>query len=172
MTRDGEGSDRELQDAVVRLADGMRRRGWHLCTAESCTGGYLAKVMTDLAGSSEWFECGFVTYSNAAKSRQLGVSPDTLQTQGAVSEAVVNEMAAGALRASGTDVAVAVSGVAGPGGGSEEKPVGTVWLAWGMRGRATVARRFRFHGDRARVRHQAVVAGVAGLLRLLDGQRP
>lgn len=172
MTGEGEGGDRELHDAVVRLADGMRGRRWRLCTAESCTGGYLAKVMTDLAGSSEWFECGFVTYSNAAKSRQLGVSPDTLQAHGAVSEAVVNEMVAGALRAGGTEVAVAVSGVAGPGGGSEDKPVGTVWLAWGVRGRPTVARRFQFHGDRARVRHQAVVAAVAGLVRVLDGRRP
>lgn len=172
MTGEGEGGDRELHDAVVRLADGMRGRRWRLCTAESCTGGYLAKVMTDLAGSSEWFECGFVTYSNAAKSRQLGVSPDTLQAHGAVSEAVVNEMVAGALRAGGTEVAVAVSGVAGPGGGSEDKPVGTVWLAWGVRGQPTVARRFRFHGDRARVRHQAVVAAVAGLIRVLDGRRP
>ena len=172
LTDDGQGGDRELSGAVRRVAEGMRRRGWRLCTAESCTGGYLAKALTDLAGSSAWFECGFVTYSNIAKRRQLGVSPGTLQTHGAVSEVVVKEMAAGALRASGADVVVAVSGVAGPGGGSEDKPVGTVWLAWGLRGRAPLARHFRFSGDRAGVRFQAVLMGLAGLVRLLDDHQP
>lgn len=116
---------------VARWALGAKHR---IVTAESCTGGWIAKAFTDAAGSSRWFECGYVTYSNAAKVRDLGVSSRTLDEHGAVSEATVREMAAGALRVSGADVSIAVSGIAGPDGGSVEKPVGTVWFCVGRRG--------------------------------------
>jgi len=116
---------------VARWALGAKHR---IVTAESCTGGWIAKAFTDAAGSSRWFECGYVTYSNAAKVRDLGVSSRTLDEHGAVSEATVREMAAGALRVSGADVSIAVSGIAGPDGGSAEKPVGTVWFCVGRRG--------------------------------------
>src|SRR5579871_3031250 len=125
MNRDPCGDFAADLERLARWASGA---GHRIATAESCTGGWIAKVCTDLAGSSRWFECGFVTYSNAAKIRDLGVSARTLAEQGAVSEATVREMAAGALRRAAVDIAVAVSGIAGPDGGSSEKPVGTVWF--------------------------------------------
>ncbi|WP_456413714.1 nicotinamide-nucleotide amidase [Thiolapillus sp.] len=127
-----------------------------MTAAESCTGGWIAKVMTDVAGSSAWFEGGFVTYSNQSKMGMLDVRADTLEYFGAVSEQVVLQMARGALAHSSADVSVAVSGIAGPGGGSQHKPVGTVWMAWADRERA-VARRYWFAGDRQQVRRQAVI---------------
>lgn len=136
------------------LADGRR-----LATAESCTGGWVAKACTDVAGSSRWFECGFVTYSNAAKVRDLGVSERTLASHGAVSEATVREMAAGAVRVSGADLAVAISGIAGPDGGTPGKPVGTVWFAVASRqaaGVVVVAEERLFEGDREVVRRRSV----------------
>jgi nicotinamide-nucleotide amidase len=139
-----------------------------LATAESCTGGWIAKTLTDVAGSSAWFERGFVTYHNRAKVEMLGVSTDTLARYGAVSEAVVREMAQGALAHSGAELAVSVSGVAGPGGGTAAKPVGTVWLAWARAGAATRATDFVFEGDREAVRRQAVEAALVGLLEGLD----
>src|ERR1700742_2783963 len=129
-------TDRELSELVRRVAEQALRRGCRLVTAESCTGGWIAKSCTDLAGSSRWFECGYVTYSNAAKVRDLGVASRTLDQHGAVSAATVREMAAGALRVSGADVSIAVSGIAGPDGGSAEKPVGTVWICAARRARA------------------------------------
>ena len=120
----------ELVALVARWALGSKYR---LVTAESCTGGWIAKACTDAAGSSRWFECGYVTYSNEAKVRELGVSARTLKEHGAVSEPTVREMAAGALRVTGADVSIAVSGIAGPDGGSAEKPVGTVWICVGRR---------------------------------------
>jgi nicotinamide-nucleotide amidase len=120
----------ELVALVARWALGAKHR---IVTAESCTGGWIAKAFTDAAGSSRWFECGYVTYSNAAKVRDLGVSERTLAEHGAVSEPTVREMAAGALRVTGADVSIAVSGIAGPDGGSPEKPVGTVWFCVGRR---------------------------------------
>src|SRR5579864_8224166 len=126
-------TDDELSELVARVARWALAAKYRLVTAESCTGGWIAKVFTDVAGSSRWFECGYVTYSNEAKARDLGVSLRTLKEHGAVSEPTVREMAAGALRVSGADVSIAVSGIAGPDGGSAEKPVGTVWFCVGRR---------------------------------------
>jgi nicotinamide-nucleotide amidase len=123
----------ELSELVARVARWALGAKYRIVTAESCTGGWIAKVFTDAAGSSRWFECGYVTYSNEAKARDLGVSWRTLEQHGAVSEPTVREMAAGALRATGADVSIAVSGIAGPDGGSAEKPVGTVWFCVGRR---------------------------------------
>ncbi len=146
--------------------------GWTLATAESCTGGWIAKALTDVAGSSGWFGWGVVTYSNPAKTELLGVSEDSLARHGAVSETVVREMAAGALAASGADIAVAVSGVAGPDGGTADKPVGTVWFAWSRRhgnGEETLAERRQFDGDRESVRRQSVCHALHGVLRGIAG---
>jgi len=118
----------QLSELVALVARWALEKKYRIVTAESCTGGWIAKVFTDAAGSSRWFECGYVTYSNAAKVRDLGVASRTLDEHGAVSEPTVREMAVGALRVSGADVAIAVSGIAGPDGGSAEKPVGTVWF--------------------------------------------
>lgn len=150
-------------DRALELGRLLRQRGWRVTCAESCTGGGIAAAITDVAGSSAWFEYGFVTYSNAAKQRLLGVAGSTLAAHGAVSEAVVREMAAGALEQAGADLAVSVSGVAGPDGGSEEKPVGTVWFAWAMADRI-VARRHCFEGDREAVRRHSVAVALDGLI--------
>ena len=134
-----------------------------VATAESCTGGLVAGAVTAVAGSSEWFERGFVTYSNDAKIEQLGVSRETLETYGAVSARTVEEMAAGARRASRADWAMAVTGVAGPGGGSVEKPVGTVWFGWAGPGGVASEQRL-LHGDRATIRRESVRIALAGLI--------
>lgn len=138
-----------------------------LATAESCTGGGIAQAVTAVAGSSEWFGCGYVTYSNEAKQQMLGVSSDVIKAHGAVSEAVVRQMAEGALHKSGADIAVAVSGVAGPGGGTKDKPVGTVWLAWAVRGEPTVATGYLFLGGREQVRNQSIEKALEGVESLL-----
>jgi nicotinamide-nucleotide amidase len=152
-------ADQEIFALSERVGQKLRGVGRRLATAESCTGGWVAKACTDVAGSSQWLECGFVTYSNAAKVRDIGVSERTLVDHGAVSEPTVREMAAGALRVSGADVAVAISGIAGPDGGTPTKPVGTVWfgLAW-KRGADVVvtAERQLFGGDRELVRRCSV----------------
>ena len=161
-------SDQELAEAGAHLGELLEQQGRMIATAESCTGGWVAKVLTDKAGSSAYVMGGLVTYSNSAKQALLGVSGKSLADHGAVSEAVVREMVAGALAVTGADVAVAISGVAGPGGGSEEKPVGTVWFAWGTGPAATEAVVAHFPGDRDQVRRQAVLfalQGVRGLLR-------
>lgn len=151
---------------VETLAQALGARGWMMATAESCTGGLIAGACTDRAGSSDWFERGFVTYSNAAKTELLGVPADLIATHGAVSEPVARAMAAGALRHAPVQVAVAVTGVAGPGGGSAAKPVGTVWFGWATpRGVETEC--IRFDGDRAAVRRATVVHALAGLLQRL-----
>lgn len=139
----------------------LLQAGCLLVTAESCTGGGIAAAVTAIPGSSAWFDRGFVTYSNASKVELLGVSPATLAAHGAVSEATVREMAAGALARSQGHVALAVSGVAGPDGGTAEKPVGTVWIGWATR-EGTSARKFLFAGDRAEVRRQAAIAALEG----------
>jgi nicotinamide-nucleotide amidase len=141
---------------VAPLADALRARGWSITAAESCTGGLIAAACTALAGSSDWFERGFVTYSNAAKSEQLGVDAALIARHGAVSEAVVRAMAEGALARSAADLAVAVTGIAGPGGAVPGKPVGTVWLATAQRGAGTQAECVHFEGDRAAVRARTV----------------
>jgi len=134
-----------------------------LVTAESCTGGWIAKCMTDVPGSSAWFDCGMVAYSYEAKQALLGVRPQTLEEFGAVSRETVVEMVSGALVHSGATVAVAVTGIAGPGGGSEDKPVGTVWVGWKRRGGYARAEVFHFEGDRDAVRRQTVAAALRGL---------
>jgi nicotinamide-nucleotide amidase len=152
-------TDQELFALAERVGQKLRGAGRRLATAESCTGGWVAKACTDVAGSSQWFECGFVTYSNAAKVRDVGVSERALVDHGAVSEATVREMAAGALRVSGADVAVAISGIAGPDGGTQTKPVGTVWFGLASRRGADVvviAEKELFGGDRELVRRRSV----------------
>jgi len=143
-------------EQASELAACLTRRHEKLVTAESCTGGWVAKACTDLAGSSAWFDRGFVTYSNESKQELLGVSAQTLALHGAVSEQTVREMVAGALASSRAQWALAISGIAGPGGGSAGKPVGTVWVAWGGPGGWLLARDYRFAGDRDAVRRQAV----------------
>lgn len=156
----------ELQPLSRQLGENLLERGLMIATAESCTGGWVAKALTDIAGSSGWVECGFVTYSNRAKTGMLGVAPDLIEAHGAVSEPVVRAMAEGALARSGADVAVALSGIAGPDGGSTDKPVGTVWIAWAGR-KPTRARVEVFDGDREAVRRQAVVAALQGTLEFI-----
>ncbi len=148
---------------VERLAAALRARGLMLATAESCTGGLIAAACTSLAGSSDWFERGFVTYSNAAKTEQLGVPAALIEQHGAVSAEVACSMADGALRHSRAQVAVAVTGVAGPGGGTALKPVGTVWLAIAVPGAGAVAELLRLAGDRAAVRQQTVACALGAL---------
>jgi nicotinamide-nucleotide amidase len=160
-----------IASAVAELATCLTARGWRLASAESCTGGLIAAACTDRAGSSDWFERGFVSYSNAAKTDMLGVAAALIDSQGAVSEAVATAMAWGALQHSAADLAVAVTGIAGPGGGSADKPVGTVWLAWaGRDARARVwvrAEQHRFAGDRGQVRSATVLRALAGLCEVL-----
>ncbi len=160
--------DAVLDSLSAELGRRLAARGWRLAAAESCTGGWICEVVTRTAGSSGWFDRGFVTYSNEAKTELLGVSAATLEAHGAVSEPVVREMVAGTLAASRADVAVAVSGVAGPGGGTPAKPVGTVCIAWGRRGEAPASTTRHFAGDREAVRRAAVVAALEALLQHLD----
>jgi len=146
----------------------LKAHGLKLVTAESCTGGGVAYTITDVAGSSAWFERGFITYSNLAKQQMLGVSEAALNQYGAVSEAAVREMVAGALANSAAQVALAVSGIAGPEGGTPDKPVGTVWFAWGIKQGATHARRYQIGGNRAEVRAQAVRIAMQGVVDTLN----
>ncbi|EEJ1483306.1 nicotinamide-nucleotide amidase [Salmonella enterica subsp. enterica serovar Sanjuan] len=148
-------TDSELMRLSEQVGLALKARGATVTTAESCTGGWLAKAITDIAGSSAWFERGFVTYSNEAKAQMIGVREETLVQHGAVSEPVVVEMAIGALKAARADFAVAISGIAGPDGGSEEKPVGTVWFAFANVSGEGITRRECFSGDRESVRRQA-----------------
>jgi nicotinamide-nucleotide amidase len=145
---------------AVRAGQALLSAGLKVVTAESCTGGGVAAALTDVPGSSQWFERGYVTYSNAAKLQDLHVEPAALERHGAVSAAIVEQMAAGALRASGADIAVAVSGIAGPDGGTADKPVGLVFLAAVRRGGAVHVLREQFPGDRAAVRGAAVAAAL------------
>ena len=164
---------------IETLAQRLLQRGWMMVTAESCTGGMVASRCTDLAGSSQWFERGFVTYSNEAKHELLGVDNALSKTHGAVSEEVARAMALGALRHSRAQVSLAITGVAGPGGGTAHKPVGTVWLAWAVPGDSgptlgadtafVKAQRYRFEGDRAAVRQASMNRAIEGLLDLIGG---
>ncbi len=152
---------------VLAVADALRRRGWHLATAESCTGGLIAAACTAVAGSSDWFERGFVTYSNAAKCEMLGVEPGLIATHGAVSEAVALAMACGAVQRARVELSVAVTGIAGPGGATPGKPVGTVWLALGRRDADGLAQanaeRLQLDGDRTAVRAQTALEALRRL---------
>ena len=144
-----------IEPRVAEIAENLLARRQWLAVAESCTGGLLAKTLTDLAGSSAWFERGVVTYSNAAKQALLGVPATTIAQHGAVSEATARAMVSGLIDAAGVDWALAITGVAGPGGGTEDKPVGTVWIACAHKGGDCSVRCFRFDGDRASVRLQS-----------------
>lgn len=163
-----ETGDAALCDLAAALGNALLAKDIRLAVAESCTGGWIAKVLTDIPGSSQWLEAGFVTYSNDAKVRMLGVAQATLDAHGAVSEAVVREMAAGARRAADTAAAVAVSGVAGPGGGSPDKPVGLVHFGWCLRDRDWVSNAL-LSGDREAVRRQSVGIALRSLLDALSG---
>lgn len=167
MAENSSGDAEKLADLSQALGRAATEAGVMLTVAESCTGGWLTKVITDTPGSSHWFERGFVTYTNAAKQDMLGVSPATLEAQGAVSEATVREMAAGALRHSQAQLAVAVSGIAGPGGGTGDKPVGTVCFAWDRINEAPRSETLHLPGDRDVVRRQAVERALYGLLAAL-----
>jgi len=159
----------ELYELAARVGQKLRAAERRVVTAESCTGGWVAKALTDVPGSSQWFECGYVTYSNAAKMRDLGVAAATLESFGAVSEQTVREMAEGALRVSGAQVALAVTGIAGPDGGTEDKPVGTVWFCGAARAGPAIdiiAELERFDGDRLTIRSRAAQHALRLILRL------
>jgi nicotinamide-nucleotide amidase len=158
---------KESYSLAAQLGERLSARNAKVTTAESCTGGGIACAITAVPGSSQWFDCGFVTYSNEAKHRLLKVPEEVLQAHGAVSGEVVSAMAKGAAHAASADFAVAVSGIAGPGGGSEEKPVGTVWLAW-YYPEGVVVECHHFPGDRGAVRDRAVLVALRGLLKHLD----
>lgn len=162
--------DRAIAGVVEQLAALLPARSQRLATAESCTGGLIAAACTDVAGSSTWFERGYVTYSNQAKHADLNVDADLLEHHGAVSEPVVAAMLGGTLAAAGTDWAIAVSGVAGPGGGSAEKPVGTVFIGWQQRGGQPDVVRYDLAGDRSAVRRASVLAALVGLRERVDAQ--
>ena len=157
----------QTQQAVAHLSQALLQKQWMLASAESCTGGMVAAACTDLAGSSAWFERGFVTYSNAAKTQQLGVDAALINQHGAVSEAVARAMAQGALLHSKAQVTLAITGVAGPAGGTLDKPVGTIWFAWATpKGVHSEVR--HFEGDRAAVRQASTLHSLLGLLRLIE----
>jgi len=158
--------DAELRELAAAVAREVQQCRLMLVTAESCTGGWIAKALTDLPGSSAWFHAGLVTYSYEAKEALLGVNPHTLEHAGAVSEETALEMVSGALARLGAGVA-AVTGIAGPTGGTADKPVGTVWISWKRRGGYAHARLFRFAGDREAVRRQTVAAALSGLCKTL-----
>ena len=160
-------TDRDLEELALKLGRALHVRGWRLGVAESCTGGWIAKVLTDVAGSSQWFDGGVVAYSNAAKTELLGVPSETLAVHGAVSEETVRAMADGARRRFAVDLAVAVTGIAGPGGGTPDKPVGTVHFAWAAPNRVMAARRI-FPGSRESVRRQTVALALERLVELVS----
>ena len=159
--------DKEIYDLSKQLGTSLRSREWVLATAESCTGGWISQAVTMVPGSSSWFDCGFVTYTNRSKHELLNVRANTLERDGAVSELTVREMAEGALARSHADCSVAVSGVAGPDGGSAEKPVGTVWMAIATREHGTQTRHLLLQGDRDAVRRQTVMIALQALIELL-----
>ncbi len=163
---------KDILKLANRLGQVSESKRLHITTAESCTGGGIAAAITEVPGSSNWFEYGFVTYANRAKMDLLGVTAESLQRFGAVSREVVEQMAAGALAAAGADLAVAASGIAGPDGGSADKPVGTVWLAWAHRGAYPRAQQYLFQGNRGEIRAQAVEAALAGLIAMAESDKP
>ena len=166
MSRDV--SDDALHQLAQQVGEAARRHHHRLVTAESCTGGWISKTLTDVPGASDWFESGMAAYSYEAKQALLGVQPHTLEEHGAVSRETVIEMVSGALVHSGASLAVAVTGIAGPGGGIEDTPVGTVWIAWKRRGGYPTAVVLHFDGNRESVRRQTVAAALHGLLDLAD----
>ena len=163
-------ADEELYSLAERVGSLLLQRGERLAAAESCTGGWVCQCITDVPGSSAWFDRGFVTYSNEAKREMLGVPEAILNGHGAVSEETVRAMVAGALQRSAADCALSVSGIAGPGGAAPGKPVGVVWFAWKLRNVEGITRKIRFDGDRRAVRRQAVAAALRGVLEI-HGER-
>jgi len=161
--------DETLYDLAVRVGQVLKAHRLQLVTAESCTGGWVGEAITMVPGSSEWYERGFITYTNTAKMDMLGVLATTLAAHGAVSEQTVKEMVAGALEHSPGDVAVSVSGVAGPGGGTPQKPVGTVCFGWALRDGSLATATHHFNGDREQVRREAVKRALEGVLSLVPG---
>lgn len=161
-------SDEELLQMAATLGQKLHEKGWTLTTAESCTGGWLAQIITAIPGSSAWFDRGFITYSNQSKQDMLGVNASTLETHGAVSEETVQEMAAGALANSRAHISASISGIAGPGGGTRQKPVGMVCNGWATRDGMTLSSTCRLSGDREEIRSRAVAAALRGLIELLS----
>lgn len=161
----------DCYEIAEALGKGLLTKSMRLALAESCTGGAIAKAVTDVPGSSDWFDRGFVTYSNAAKVDMLGVSQATLSTKGAVSEETALQMVAGALAHSLADLVMAVTGIAGPDGGTSEKPVGTVFIAWQVRGQPGCCVKQRFFGDRQAVRNQTVLFCLQQACRLVEAQK-
>jgi nicotinamide-nucleotide amidase len=164
--------EQEIEQTVQHLAGALTAKRWFIAVAESCTGGWIAKCCTDRAGSSNWFDRGFVTYSNRAKIDMLRVDAAALQLHGAVSEIVAEQMAQGALDSAGVDASLAVTGVAGPDGGTGEKPVGTVWFAWAIRGGGLYSECVRFTGNRDSVRHQSALHALRGMLQMVGDDGP
>ncbi|MDR9390012.1 MAG: CinA family protein [Wenzhouxiangella sp.] len=162
-------NDEALNTLAAAVAHWLKTHGRRLSVAESCTGGWVAKSLTDLAGSSQWFEQGFVTYSNEAKSATLAVPPSVIEANGAVSEAVACDMAQGAQQRAGSDFAVSITGIAGPGGGSPDKPVGTVCFGWALPNGVVETERHHFEGDRDAVRRASVAQALEGLLDRFAG---
>ena len=156
-----------VEHSVAELADCLKHRGWFVGTAESCTGGWIAQMLTAAAGSSSWFESGIVTYSNTAKINLLGVDPMTIERHGAVSGETAEQMVTGLLKNTGVEIGVAVTGIAGPSGGSNEKPIGLVWFGFGISGQRTYSTSMVFSGDRQAVRLQAVDYALCEMIRLL-----
>ncbi|MBO68336.1 MAG: damage-inducible protein CinA [Acidiferrobacteraceae bacterium] len=157
-----------LQKLATTVGQLLVEKNQRISTVESCTGGWLGKTLTDVVGSSRWYECGFVTYSNASKTKLVGVNEKLIQECGAVSEPVAKAMACGALEYTDTDIAIAITGVAGPDGGTIDKPVGTVWLAWAARNYYCKAECQLLNGDRTSVREQSVSQALTGLILLLE----
>jgi nicotinamide-nucleotide amidase len=160
-------SDTELNELAAELGEKLRARGWMLATAESCTGGWVGQVITALPGSSHWYERGFITYANISKQEMLGVPAETLETHGAVSEETASAMAAGALEHSHAQATLAISGIAGPGGGTPQKPVGLVCYGWALADGTRLSSTCRLDGDREEIRSRAVAAALRGLIDLL-----
>lgn len=160
-------SNEELRQLARDLGDKLCARGWMLATAESCTGGWVGELVTSLAGSSHWYERGFITYANAAKVEMLGVPPETLEAHGAVSEETAMAMAAGALARSHAQATLAISGIAGPGGGTSQKPVGLVCYGWALADGTLLSSTCRLDGDREEIRSRAVAAALRGLIELI-----
>ena len=157
----------ELQQLAIQLGDKLLARGWMVATAESCTGGWVGQLLTSLAGSSAWYERGFIAYANAAKSEMLGVTADILEIHGAVSEETACAMATGALTHSHAQASLAITGIAGPGGGTPQKPVGMVCYGWAFTDGTVISSNCRLSGDREEVRSRAVAAALRGLIDLI-----
>ncbi|HRK79755.1 MAG TPA: CinA family protein [Thiobacillus sp.] len=161
-------SDEELHQLAAELGDKLRARSWMLATAESCTGGWVGQLLTALPGSSQWYERGFITYANAAKTEMLGVPAELIEAHGAVSEEIASAMAAGALAHSHAQATLAISGIAGPGGGTPQKPVGLVCYGWALADGTVMSSTCRLDGDREEIRSRAVAAALRGLIDLLE----